>query len=169
LFTAGELRGKPASHRVFEPTGRANAPPITGSARLRRDPGIGGGSRQVPRSDSIGTKRRYSTANATLKHTINAAVLIDNTARARSVRFSISASMSVYAERPVSFRRRANENTVGHQRQFRFYFSSASRVSTCPQRRHSKVCLTAGFAVAIMDIPHFGHGGRRGSFGMRKG
>jgi hypothetical protein len=68
----------------------------------------------------------YSNANATLKHTINAAVLIDTTARARSVCFSISASMFIYAERPVSFQRR-------RERKYRpapglalcFYFSLA--------------------------------------------
>jgi hypothetical protein len=64
---------------------------------------------------------------------------------------------------------KARTQTRSDQRQFCFYFSSASRVSTCPQRRHSKVCLAAGFEVAIMDIPHFGHGGRRGSFAMREG
>jgi hypothetical protein len=63
----------------------------------------------------------------------------------------------------------ARTHTARNQGYFCFYFSSASRVSTCPQRRHSKVCWAAGFEVAIMDIPHFGHGGRRGSFGMRAG
>jgi hypothetical protein len=32
------------------------------------------------------------------------------------------------------------------------YFPSAWRVSTCPQRKHSKVCLAAGFEVAIMYV-----------------
>jgi hypothetical protein len=49
------------------------------------------------------------------------------------------------------------------------YFSWAWRVSTCPQRRHSKVCSAAGFEVAIMHMPHFEHGGRRGCFGMCAG
>ena len=43
-------------------------------------------------------------------------------------------------------------------------YSSTLRVSACPQRRHSNVCLADAFDVAIMHIPHFGQGGRRGSF-----
>jgi hypothetical protein len=49
------------------------------------------------------------------------------------------------------------------------YFSLAWRVSACPQRRHSKVCWAAGFVVAIMYIPHFGHGGRRRLFWHARG
>jgi hypothetical protein len=41
-------------------------------------------------------------------------------------------------------------------------YSSTSRVSACPQRRHSKVYFAERFDVAIMHIPHFGQGGRRG-------
>ena len=68
--------------------------------------GTGGGSRQQKR---VKPARIYSNASATLKQTINAAVLSNTTARARSACFSISASMFVYAERPLSFRRRREE------------------------------------------------------------
>jgi hypothetical protein len=65
------------------------------------------GSRWRSRQENASNPARiYSNASATLKHTINAAVLSDTTARARSACFSISASMFIYAERPVSFQRR---------------------------------------------------------------
>jgi hypothetical protein len=70
--------------------------------RLRRN---GTGSGVVERNAPSDLIRGYSTASAMLKHTINAAVLSDTTARARSACFSISASMFIYAERPVSFQR----------------------------------------------------------------
>jgi hypothetical protein len=62
----------------------------------------------------------------------------------------------------------ARTNTVRH-RATSSYFSMVWRASACPQSRHSKVCLTADFEVAIMYMPHLGHGGRRGCFGMGVG
>jgi hypothetical protein len=116
------------------------------------------------------TARFYSTASAMLKHTINAAVLSDMTARARSACFSISESIFIDAERPVSFqRRREHKHRPTPGLALRLYFSPACRASACPQRRHSKVCFAPGFEVAIMYIPHFGHDGRRGSFDMCAG
>jgi hypothetical protein len=63
-------------------------------------------------------------------------VLSDTTARAHSVRFSISASMFVYAERPVSFRRRPEPK---HGPTQGYFWATSPRLGASPRARNANI------------------------------